>query len=270
MLKTRFICGQVIGAIALLTLLSCGSGDDEAQVATTDQDTVSTSAETDASGSAEADKPADEPITARDVTPPPAAKPKAEAKPKTETKTEPPPPPAPVMVTIPAGSSVTVALNTRIRTDSNAVGDPISATLASAVMAEGKTAIPAGSKLQGRLTEVEEPHRTKGKARLTLQFNEVVTPDGKTYAVSTAPLAFEAEGDKMSDEAKVGAGGLIGGAIGALTSKNKGKGAAIGAAIGAAAGGAVALATKGDQLELASGQQLSVEVTQATQVEVPK
>ncbi len=275
MLKMKVIAGHCLVALALLAFVSCGSGDketaktpDEGQVATTDQGAEVT-------GTPETDKPADEPINAQDVTPPAQEKPKIEAKPKpkppVETKKEEPPPtPAPVMVTIPTGTALSVALDTKLRTDSNAVGDLVIATLGAAVMAGGETAIPAGSKLHGTITALEEPHRTSGKAQMTLQFDRVVTPDGRTYAITTAPLSFEGAKDKMSDEVKVGAGAVIGGAIGAIASKDSKKGAAVGAAVGAAAGGAAALATKGAQIELAPGQELKVEVTQATQVEVPK
>lgn len=277
-MNMKIIAGRGLVALALLAFASCGSDKqetaqttDEGQVATTDQ------------GMAETDKPADEPIQAQDVTQPEPEKPKAEAevkpkeqpkpkpKPPAETKKEEPPPaPKSVMVTIPAGTALQVALDTKLRTDSNAVGDPVIATLGSAFMADGETAIPAGSKLHGSITELEEPHRTKGKAHMTLEFNRAVTPDGQTITLVTSPLAFEGEKDKMSDEVKVGAGAVIGGAIGAITSKDSKKGAAVGAAVGAAAGGAAALATKGKQIELAPGQELSVEVTQAAQVEVPK
>ncbi len=278
MLNMKAIVGRGLVALALLGFAACGSGDkdaaqmqDEDQLATTDQ------------GASETDKPADEPIDAQDVTQPEPEKPKAEAEPKAEAKPkpkpkppaetkkeEPPPAPTSVMVTVPTGTALAVALETKLRTDSNAVGDPVIATLSSAVMADGETAIPAGSKLNGTITALEEPHRTKGKAQMTIQFDRAVTPDGKTIALVTAPLSFEGEKDKMSDETKVGAGAVIGGAIGAITSKNKTKGAAVGAAVGAAAGGAAALATKGAQIELAKGQALSVEVTEAAQVEVPK
>jgi hypothetical protein len=279
MLKTKFIAGRILVALALLAFVACGSSDNESASETGDEQLATTDQETEVTGTPETDKPVDQPIEAEEITPPAESKaevkPKAEAKPKpkppAETKKEEPPPaPEPIMVTVPVGSALAVALDTKLRTDSNAVGDPVIATLASAIMADGQTAIPAGSKLHGRVTALAEPGRTKGKAQMTLQFDKVATPDGRRFALMTAPLSFEGEKDKMSDETKVGAGGAIGGAIGALASKKKGKGALIGAAIGAAAGGAVALATKGQQIELAPGQELSLEVTEATAIEVPK
>ena len=72
---------------------------------------------------------------------------------------------------------------------------------------------------------------------------------------------------KSNDLAPAG-GAVIGGIIGALTSKDKAKGAATGAVAGGAAGGAIALATKGQQLELPVGQRFTVELTSPVQVQI--
>ncbi len=173
------------------------------------------------------------------------------------------------MVTIPAGSALTVVLGTLLRTDSNKVGDQFTASTLEAVVIAGQTVIPAGTKLSGKLTAVEKPHRTRGKAKMTLLFESFTDVKGKVHALAVQPVELEAEGDKISDEEKVAAGGVLGGAIGAITGKNKAKGAAIGAAIGAAAGGAVALATKGGQLELTPGQQIGVVLTAPAEIPVP-
>jgi hypothetical protein len=265
-------------ALALLAFLGCGSSEEDSAQEASDEQMAMMEEDTDrgieepldSPGMMEAEEAEPEPEPAPEPKPKAEAKPKPKPKPKPEPKEEEPPPaPEPVMVTIPSGTAFAVTLDTKIRTDSNAVGDPIVSTLGADFIADGKTVIPLGSKLHGRVTDIDEPHRSEGKAHMTLLFDKVVTADGRTYALVTDPLLFEAEGDKISDEAKIGLGGAIGGAIGALTSKNKTKGAAVGAAAGAVAGGAIAVATKGKQLELAPGQALTVTVTQAAVVELP-
>jgi hypothetical protein len=188
---------------------------------------------------------------------------------KPAAKKEKPVVPTTTKVTIPAGTAFTVSLETLLRTDSNQVGDEFVARTVAPVDVEGMLVIPTGAEIRGHLSQVEEPHRTKGKAKMTLSFDSFVDARGTSQTLAAQPVELEAEGDKVSDEEKVAAGGVIGGIIGAATSKKKGKGAAIGAAIGAAAGGAVALATKGGQLELAPGQQISVQIAEPTQVSVP-
>ncbi len=201
---------------------------------------------------------------------PAPAKPKPATTQPASTKPAPKPAePAPIIVTVPSGTALKVALQTHLRTDSNQVGDRFTARTSEEVRINETTVLPAGSEVRGKLTLVEEPHRTSGRAQLTLAFDEVVGPEGKTYALTTAPIVLEAEGDKVSDAGKVGIGAAVGGVIGVLTSKNKAKGALTGAAIGAAGGGAVALATKGKQLDLPVGQAFSVELTAPVQVTVP-
>jgi len=174
----------------------------------------------------------------------------------------------PKMVTIPSGTTLVVSLDAPLRTDANKTGDNFKARLSDHVRVDQMTVLPAGSEVSGRLTVVEEPHRTTGKAQMTLVFDQVVDPSGKTHSISTAPIVLVAEGDKISDEEKVIGGAVIGGIIGALSSKDKAKGAATGAVVGGAAGGAIALATKGKQIELPSGQRFAVDLNESLRVSV--
>lgn len=175
----------------------------------------------------------------------------------------------PKIVTVPAGTALIMALQTHLRTDSNTTGDTFRAHLSEAVRVDDMTVFPVGTEVRGRLSSVEEPHRTAGKAQMTLTFLEIVDPAGFLHTIMTTPVVLVGEGDKVSDEAKVGAGAVIGGIIGALSSdKQRAKGAAVGAAAGAAAGGAVALATKGKQLDLPAGQRFAVDLNESMRVSV--
>jgi outer membrane lipoprotein SlyB len=175
----------------------------------------------------------------------------------------------PKKMTIPAGTTLLVSLDGPLRTDANKSGDNFKARLSDAVRVDQMTVLPSGTEVRGRLTVVEEPHRTTGKAQMTLLFDQVVDPAGQPHSISTAPIVLVAEGDKISDEEKVAAGAVIGGIIGAVSSdKQRAKGAAVGAAAGAAAGGAVAIATKGKQIELSAGQQFAVNLNESLQVSV--
>lgn len=175
----------------------------------------------------------------------------------------------PKIVTVPAGTALIMALQTHLRTDSNTTGDTFRAHLTEAVRVDDMTVFPVGTEVRGRLSFVEEPHRTAGKAQMTLTFLEIVDPAGFMHTITTAPVVLVGEGDKVTDEAKVGAGAVIGGIIGALSSdKQRAKGAAVGAAAGAAAGGAVALATKGKQLDLPAGQRFAVDLNESMRVSV--
>lgn len=171
-------------------------------------------------------------------------------------------------IQVPSGSMLVVAIDERLRTDTHKSGDRFTAHTTQAVTANRTTVFPEGSKVTGRLVHVEEPHRTAGKAKMSLVFESIVDRSGKTHAITTEMISLEGQGDKISDEEKVAGGAVIGGIIGALTSKNKGEGAATGAVAGAAAGGAIAVATKGPQLELPPGQRFAVELTRPVEVQI--
>lgn len=171
-------------------------------------------------------------------------------------------------ISVPGGTALVVSLDETLRTDTHKSGDGFTAQTVDAVVVSGSTVFPAGSKVRGRLVHVDEPHRTAGKAEMTLAFEQIVDRSGKAHSISAGQIALVGKGDKISDEEKVVGGAVIGGIIGALTSKDKAKGAATGAVAGGAAGGAIALATKGRQLELPAGQRFTVELTQPVQVQI--
>ena len=257
-------------ALALILMLGCGSGQQQQTDASKTEGTEEASTPADQSSTDQ--QPSSNTPSGQTEAKPSAQKPSPSG---TTVKTEPAKPATkkpepPKMVTVPSGTTLMIALETHLRTDSNKTGDGFRARTTEPVRVGDVTVIPAGSEVRGHLTHVEEPHRTQGKAQMTLAFDEYIDPSGKTYSISVDPIALEGEGDKVSDEEKVAAGAVIGGVIGALTSKKKTKGAVTGAVAGAAAGGAIALATKSKQLDLPPGQQFSIELTAPVEVPVTR
>ena len=64
---------------------------------------------------------------------------------------------------VPAGTALMVKLETTLATFSNKAGDPFQGRLTQAVVVDGKTVIPAGAMVEGRVTKVAEPRRIEGK-----------------------------------------------------------------------------------------------------------
>jgi hypothetical protein len=190
------------------------------------------------------------PTTSRDVTPEPA-----------------PAPPAPRPqfreVTVPAGTALPLELMTAVSSETATVEMPVRARLRQAVVIGGDTAIPAGTIMSGNVSEVERAGRVKGRARLVVRFTEAEI-NGAREDLRTNPVVFEGEATKGEDATKVGVGAGVGAAIGGIL--GGGKGAAKGAAIGGAAGAGTVLATRGREVELASGA--NIEASLATPMEV--
>jgi hypothetical protein len=169
-------------------------------------------------------------------------------------------------VTIPAGTALPLELTTSVSSETAQVESPVGARLRRAVMVNGETVIPAGSVVNGEVAEVDRAGRVKGRSRLALRFTSVVI-DGRKESLRTNPVAFEGEASKGEDATKIGAGAGIGAAIGGLL--GGGSGAAKGAVIGGAAGTGAVLATRGKEVELAAGSEVTPTLASAVEVEVP-
>lgn len=177
------------------------------------------------------------------------------------------PRPAPVVrfVTIPAGTLLPLELTTAVSSGTAQVETPVSARLRRSVAIDGETILPAGSVVHGEVSDVENAGRVKGRSRLALRFTSIVI-DGRRESLRTSPVSFEGEASKGEDATKIGAGAGIGAAIGGLL--GGGSGAAKGAVIGGAAGTGAVLATRGKEVELAAGTELSPTLSSSLEVEV--
>jgi len=165
------------------------------------------------------------------------------AKPSSGTRSAssaPRPAPAPAAAAIPAGTALDVSLITGLSSKDNKTGDVFVGSLNAPVNVDGRTVIPKGADVTGRVTKAEPSGRLKGSGELWVTVTEVKF-GGKTYPVTTS-TAGQKEGSKAGrDVLFIGGGAGTGAAIGGIA--GGGKGAAIGAAIGAAAGTAGAMAT---------------------------
>ena len=179
----------------------------------------------------------------------------------------PAPRPVPVVriVTIPVGTALPLELTTAVSSETAQVEMPVSARLRRAVSVNGETVLPAGAVVNGEVSEVERAGRVQGRSRLSLRFTSVVI-DGRRESLRTNPVSFEGEASKKEDATKIGAGAGIGAAIGGII--GGGSGAAKGAVIGGAAGTGAVLATRGKEVELAAGAELTPTLASPVEVEV--
>jgi hypothetical protein len=148
---------------------------------------------------------------------------------------------------LPAGTVLKVKLEKTLSTFSSKGGDPFTGRVTEAVVLGGKTVIPTGATVEGRVTKVNEPRRIAGKPTIGLFPETVVLPNGERYMLN-APVIdtnlrngtdvdeegqFKGAGHDGKDltEIGMGTGGgmLVGGLIGG------GKGMLIGGTIAATA-----------------------------------
>ena len=162
-------------------------------------------------------------------------------------------------VTIAAGTALPLEMTSTISSASAEVEAPVSAKLRNPITVDGETAIPAGTILRGNVTDVERSGRVSGRAHLSFAFNEA-NIRGDREDLKTNPLTFEAEATKGEDATKVGAGAVGGAILGGILGGKKG--AAKGAIAGGAAGTGVVLATKGKEVSVNEGTDVTATLAQ--------
>jgi hypothetical protein len=161
-------------------------------------------------------------------------------------------------VTIPAGTTLRLDLASSIASDSSKVEDAVRATVREAVVVDKQTVVPKGAQLAGVVTDVADSGRVKGRARIAYRFNSLSVGDER-YDIATAPTSHVAPATKGEDAKKIGIGAGAGAALGAIL--GGGGGAAKGAAIGGAAGTGVVVATKGKEVRLGPGANVTTRLT---------
>src|SRR5688572_15467646 len=169
-------------------------------------------------------------------------------------------------VTVPAGTALPLELLTALSSETAQLETPVRARLRQGVVVDGYTALPAGAILNGSVIDVDRAGRVQGRARLAFRFIEAEF-DGGREDLRTNPITFEGEATKGEDATKIGAGAGVGAIIGGIL--GGGDGAAKGAAIGGAAGTGVVLATRGREVTLASGTNITATLATPFTVRAP-
>jgi len=170
-------------------------------------------------------------------------------------------------VTLPAGTTLSLMLDSTLASDVSEVEDPVRARIARPVMVDGMLAIPQGSRVFGTVTTVDASGKVTGRARLAFRFDQLDV-DGVRYEIRSDTVSYTADSTRTEDAGKVGIGAAAGAIIGGLFG-GKG-GAARGAAIGGGAGTALVLTTAGEEVRLPPGTPVEARLAQPLVLLIPK
>jgi hypothetical protein len=229
--------------------------------------TVPARAEPDVSRSSPPPPPAPPDVVPPDQPPPVIAEP-----PVTEL---PPPPPDPaavatdpvevaeeprlIEVTVAEDSVIGIRLESGVSSESAKVEDRVSARVTRDVVVDGRTAIPAGARLEGNVTLVERGGKFKERARLGLRFTRLVLSDNSSVRIQTDAIIRDGDSPTREAASKVGASAVIGAILGGVIGGKKG--AVIGGSAGAGGGAAAVAAGGRNEATLVEGTPLTVRLT---------
>lgn len=172
------------------------------------------------------------------------------------------------VLVIPSGTQFIATLNSDLTTAATREGDSFTMTVRAPAQYQGAT-------IEGYVQRIEASGRISGRAEMTLDFQQIRLPDGRSADFGgTIESVRPIGGDEVRVDAESGGGiqesdsqsnrtaqrAAIGAAVGAIIGAiaKGGKGAAIGAAIGAGAGAGSVYVQGRDDLELRSGTELVI------------
>lgn len=159
---------------------------------------------------------------------------------------------------------IQVYLQHAINTATANKGDNIIAVLKSDWVADSYVIAPQGSVLYGSLIEAEHAKIGMRNGKVTIDFNKLVTPAGKTYNLKTQNIDFEVTNDgkvkasfkKVATAAALGA--LAGLGLALLSGDNYGASTAIAAGVAGGVALVSTVAAKGVDAEIPSYTELEV------------
>lgn len=185
-----------------------------------------------------------------------------------EPQPEPPRVPQFEEVIVPASAVIGLQMESSVSTERARVEDRVDARVTRDVLAAGRVAIPAGSRVLGSVTVVERGGKVKERARLGVRFHTLVLADGSEVPLRTDEVYRDGESPAGGSAKKIG-GAAVGGAIlGAIL--GGGKGAAIGGATGAAGGTAAVMAGDRNAATLNRGEVVTAKLSAPATITVER
>jgi hypothetical protein len=169
-------------------------------------------------------------------------------------------------VILPYGTVLPVRITEEISSKTAQANDLFHATIATNVIANGYTMLPAGTPVQGRVVEAKPAGHLVGSAVLTIELVRLTvdapgTEGTRLIGLTVQPLSSKGQGRGTNTAEKAGGGAAVGAIIGALA--GGGRGAAIGAASGGALGTGVNAVTRGNEIIVRPEQLLQFRMNQA-------
>ncbi len=176
--------------------------------------------------------------------------------------------------TLPPDTIISMRMNQTLSSKTSRVGDRFTATVTDPVSINGREVIPAGTIVEGSVTQVTPAKRMSRAGAIAVDFDSIVMPDGRRIGLVGSLTSDDPEVRRKIDDENsvggssndrntvfVGGGGVIGAILGGIA--GGGKGAIIGGGIGAGIGLAGVLLSKGEEAEVRTGTPFGIKLQQS-------
>ncbi|HLB87408.1 MAG TPA: hypothetical protein VJK29_07125 [Terriglobales bacterium] len=160
---------------------------------------------------------------------------------------------------IPAGTPITIRLQSAVSSAASHAGDSFEAVLDEPIIVQGQTVAPRGTAVTGKVVDAKASGRLQDPGYLRLTLTDI-SVNGKSLPMQTSSIFVKGGSHEKRNLEMIGGGAGGGALIGALA--GGGKGALIGSAVGAAGGTGVAYATGKKDVGFAAERRLTFRLTQ--------
>jgi hypothetical protein len=165
---------------------------------------------------------------------------------------------------LPTGTDLYVRLDNRVDSRESRVGDVFTATVRHAVYAQnGARVVPAGAKVYGRVTALDDSDYPGEGTRISLDFNRL-SFGGRSYPLEAlvTQTAVETSRERRGlSERVILIGAALGAALGGIVSGGEIEGVLGGAAVGALAGTAFTFVRGDVEVALPAGSHMTLRTT---------
>lgn len=174
------------------------------------------------------------------------------------------------VVSVPAGTPVDVTLRSSIGSNSSRPGDRVVVMVDHPVTQGGVVVLPAGSTIEGIVSDARDAGMMGGHGKLDVQFDRAYAPDGQPLALSAHIYGVNGDDTTIrggSTKSRVGSvagrtlgtaavGSLVGLGIGGILGGKSGlgRGAAMGAIAGGGGGLISSMYSRGNEVVIPAGQ----------------
>lgn len=169
------------------------------------------------------------------------------------------------VVSLPAGTPVTVRLQTPVSSAASEVGEIFDAVLDEPLVVDGQTVAPRGAAVRGKVTIARHSGRLHHPGELGLTLVSV-SVGGQDVPLDTSHIYAKGRSHKKRNLALIGGGAGAGALIGGIATG--GTGALIGSAIGGGGGTGVAYGTGKKDVGFGVERRLTFKLTQPLVIKV--